>query len=271
MFRQRIQTRVLAQVRKRLNWPIRHTRSKMGRIGMTTPTRIHAAATSATMRFLATCVGFGGITAMAGIGWVVNGNEATSRSGALSWAFSNAGPAFERSFRSARDASTRYPVCRVTTLRSRGSADTLDFGIYIEESCDGKVQAELILESDASISEQLARARLDDEGIELEAAVAKLKFVRHSVPVEDAHRILKLLERFQLPMLPDPGVALDARTAEISSRTSYRSSNIEFVVGDQTRTHVSTTSIIDQVLRLAGSSYSRLHFESTVTPTRSVR
>jgi hypothetical protein len=226
---------------------------------MITPMRIPADATKGMVRraaIFALALLLGTATG------VVRADEGASRNEALSWAFSNAATAFDRNFRTANEAPTRYPVCRVTSLRSRGDAGAIDFGIYIEESCEGTIRAELTLSSGGSIVDQLMRARLSDPRIDFESALGRLQFVRRELGREDARRILALCKQLELPVLPDSAVALDARTAEFSTRTGYRNGSVEFVIGDKTRAKTSTTVIIDEILRRAGSAYS-LHSESS--------
>ena len=172
---------------------------------------------------------------------------------AVRWATSLSGEAFDRWMPSAAAAAVRDPTCRITTLRSPGSNDRLDYEITIDERCDGDVAGFVIVPVADSLTNQLARRRLEDPAMPADRALTNAIAIRHiSLSNAQARTVLSHLVRLRIPALAANDLFLDARTIEIASNSGSARTLVEVAAVDEGPDRRAVRRLVEQTLQAAG-------------------
>jgi hypothetical protein len=155
---------------------------------------------------------------------------ASARHAAVEWANAHREAVFEQLFPAAGSSKVQMPVCRVTTIRSPGSIDTMEFAIRVSENCDtidprtnrrqpGEIDARLIIADGTPLTVQLATIHLSDPTADISAATARLKVKAISLSSKLAAELLKRIASTRMALLPPTDISLDARTYDVMSTT----------------------------------------------------
>ena len=188
----------------------RHIDNRLARIGMTIPILIIAAVSNDAQ--------------------LIHGpahHNHVQKLDAIRWATAVVTDAYERTMPSATSGSVRNPECRITTLRSKGSHDNLDFAIRIVELCDHSVRGVVITPEAEPMTNQLARSKLEQPGIQPSDAISRLRLRQMPLKAKVIRKILDQLARVHVPVLAPQEMFLDARVMEVSSNSGGAKSAIQ--------------------------------------------